>query len=73
MIELTACQIEEVSGGRKFRFHFNIFQAVMAVCTGVFMGGPVGLGIAVCGLVGTQGLGQLHDLAVDEFGVEPIQ
>jgi len=33
----------------------------------------VGVGIAIGSLIATQGVGQLHDMTVDHFGLEPIQ
>lgn len=69
---LTDSEIQEVSGG-KFKFHFNVFQAVFMVFVGGLTAGPVGIGYAVGTLAATQGVGQLHDMGVQEFHWEPLQ
>jgi hypothetical protein len=72
MRTLTLNEIHEVDGG-KFKFHFNVFQAVFMVFLGGLTAGPVGIGYAVGTLVATQGVGQLHDMGVQEFNWDPLQ
>ncbi len=72
MRALSLAEMEEISGGR-FKFHFNIFQAVSTLALGFVTAGPAGVGMAICALVATQGLGQTHDMAVTELGMEPLQ
>jgi len=40
---------------------------------GLVTAGPAGVGMAICALVVAQGLGQTHDMAVTELGMEPWQ
>ena len=67
MREISKEEIEIVSGGR-FRIHFNVFQAVFTVIGAGLLGGPVGAGMAIAAAIGTQGLGNLHEMAVNEYG-----
>lgn len=62
MNELTLNQLEEVSGG----FHINLGTAVFAAVAGFVTGGPVGAGIALCGVVGAQGINNLEDMYHEE-------
>ena len=66
MIQLTMSEVNQVNGG--FKFHVNIFQAVMTVVGAGILGGPVGLGVAIGAAIGAQGLGQLHEMYTDEYG-----
>jgi len=72
MRELSLTEMEEISGGR-FKFHFNVFQGVSTIALGLVTAGPAGVGMAICALVVAQGLGQTHDMAVTELGMEPWQ
>ncbi len=65
MRELNLNEVEEISGG-KFKFHFNIFQAVFTLVAATCAGGPVGFGYAAFVLIGAQGAGNLYDMAVEE-------
>jgi len=42
MRELTIDEINIISAGKKFKFHFNVFQAVFTVFSGALMGGQWG-------------------------------
>lgn len=66
MRELSMHEMNEVNGGR-FKLHFNVFQAVFTVVSAGILGGPVGAGIALGAVIGTQGLGNLHEMAVNEL------
>lgn len=72
MRELSLLEIDDISAG-KFKFHFNVFQAVFTVVVSTLAGGPIGFGYAVGTLIAAQGVGQLHDMAVDKYGWEPLQ
>jgi len=65
MRNLRVEEMESVAGG--FHLHFNVFQAVFTVIGAGIIGGPVGAGIAVAAAIGAQGLGNLHDMAIEEY------
>lgn len=74
MRELTITEVEEINGGRRrFKFHFNVFQAIGAIFVGALTAGPVGVGYAIGLVITTQGLGQLHDMGVQEGYWGPLQ
>ncbi len=70
MRELSLQEIETVAGGFKIKLHFNVIQAFFTVISAGIMGGPVGAGMAVAAIVGTQGAGNLVDM-YKEQGAEP--
>lgn len=65
MRQLTHTEIQEVSAG--FKFHFNVIQAVFTVI-GVSLINPIAGGVMIGGLIATQGVGNLTDMWIDEFG-----
>lgn len=68
MQQLTNLEIMEISGG--FKFHFNVFQAIFVVVGATIGGGPAMGGIALAGLVATQGAGNLGEM-YNNLGVTP--
>lgn len=66
MRELSMHEINQISGA-KFKLHFNVFHAVFTVIGAGILGGPVGAGVAVAAVIGAQGAGNLHEMAVNEF------
>lgn len=65
MKTLSIQEIETVAGG--IHLHVNVFQAIFTVIGASILGGPVGAGIAVAGIIGAQGSGNLYDLAMTEL------
>ena len=50
MKELSMIEVFEVSGGDG-EAPLNVGNAVSAIAAGILLGGPVGLGYALCGIV----------------------
>lgn len=65
MRELTKEDVIFINGGIKL--HFNFIQAVFTVL-GVSLINPVAGGVMICGLIATQGVGNLNDMYHEEFG-----
>ena len=65
MRTLNPTEIESLSGS--FKFHFNIIQAVFTVI-GVSLVNPIGGAIMIGGLIATQGVGNLEQMWIDEYG-----
>ena len=64
---LTLEEVIEVSAG----FHINLGTFIAAVVIGTITGGPVGLGLAISGVVMSEGINNLQDMYKDEFGNNP--
>ncbi len=62
MRELSLVEAQNVSGGFRIKLHFNIVQAVFTVIGAGILGGPVGAGVALAGVIGAQGTGNLVDM-----------
>lgn len=58
MLELTKEQVELVNGG----IHFKLIELVVIVIGSTIAGGPVGLGLALSGIVMKEGLENLNDM-----------
>ena len=59
MRALITEEIKEVSAG----FHINLGAFVAAIVLGAVTGGPVGVGLALSGIVMSEGVNNLNDLA----------
>ncbi len=64
MREVSINELQKVSGG----FHMNIGTAFAAIAIGVVTGGPVGMGIAVAGVVAAQGVNNLDEMYQKQYG-----
>ena len=72
MRELSLLELHDISGGFRIKLHFNIVQAVFTVIGAGILGGPVGAGVALAGVIGAQGTGNLVDLmGSDPSGSDP--
>ena len=59
MKELTMIEVKNIQGG----FHINLGTFIAAVVVGAVTGGPVGVGIALSGMVMSEGVNNLNDMA----------
>ena len=66
MRALSLQEIEKVSGALHIKFHVNVFQAIFTVIGAGILGGPVGAGVAIAAAIGAQGVGNLHEMAINE-------
>ncbi len=57
--QLNLSESQAVSGG----FHLNLGTIITTLVVGFVSGGPVGLGIAASGIVLSEGVNNLNDLA----------